>query len=57
MTAVAFLDTSTSPVATLYPDLAAELAVTRDILSRVPWEQAAYTVSYTHLTLPTNREV
>ncbi len=42
MTAVAFLDTSTSPVATLYPDLAAELAVTRDILSRVPWEQAAY---------------
>ncbi len=42
MTAVAGLDVLTSPVATLYPELAAELAVTRDILSRVPWEQAAY---------------
>jgi uncharacterized damage-inducible protein DinB len=42
MTAVPAFDASTSPVALLYPELAAELAVTRDILSRVPWAQAAY---------------
>lgn len=39
MTVVPELD---SPVALLYPDLAAELAVTREILSLVPWDQAAY---------------
>lgn len=42
MTAVPAFDATTPSVALLYPELAAELAVTRDILSRVPWEQAAY---------------
>ena len=36
------IDASSPPVAMLYPELAAELAVTREILSRVPWAQAAY---------------
>lgn len=40
MTAPA-LDT-TKPVALLYPELEAELAVTRDMLSRVPWDKAAW---------------
>jgi uncharacterized damage-inducible protein DinB len=40
MPAVSPADPSTAPLALLYPDLHTELAVTRDILARVPWEQA-----------------
>lgn len=40
MTTVAAVDPSTAPLALLYPDLQAELAVTRDLLSRVPWQKA-----------------
>lgn len=42
MSAAPAVDGSTPPVALLYPELAAELAVTREILSRVPWAQASY---------------
>lgn len=42
MTAVPAFDTSTASVALLYPELTAELAVTREMLSRVPWAQSAY---------------
>lgn len=42
MTAVPAFDAATSPMALLFPELNAELAVTRDFLSRVPWEQAAF---------------
>lgn len=41
-TTVPAFDPSTPPVELLYPELAAELTVTREILSRVPWDQAAY---------------
>jgi uncharacterized damage-inducible protein DinB len=42
MTTAPAIDPSTAPVAMLYPDLTGELAVTREMLTRVPWEQAEY---------------
>ncbi len=40
MSSVPAADPTTAPLALLYPDLQAELAVTRDLLTRVPWDRA-----------------